>query len=180
LVQLLAGPLPKAVFHARFRLRARGGTPGRSPAGSCELASLDPRFLHPALAFQPELMLLELAPLLGEMPSLMMLEPGRKALGVARSCLDSLFLAFASFDRAHLKATNENTCVAVVIEAILKTSRRKVLLSIRASSKGAQTSAAQSQEWDARKKPSTQCLYPIAKHLRPLFPLEARTANTLS
>lgn len=146
--------------------------PGRAPASGCELAGLDPRFLHPPLAFQPELMLFEFETLFGEMPSLMMLETGRKSLGVARPGLDSLFLARSFFEAAHPETTNENPGVAVLIETVLKSGRRQILLSFGASAKRAREGAAQSKEQDARKKPSTECLYPIAIHSRPLFALK--------
>jgi hypothetical protein len=144
----------------------------RAPACGRELAGFDPRFLHPPLAFQPELMLPELAPPLGEMPSLTMLEPGRKSLGVARLSLDSLFVALSFFEAAHSESTNENAAVAMLIETVLKCGRRNILLSFGAPSKRAWERAAQSKEQHARKKPSTQCPYPMAIQTRALFGLK--------
>jgi hypothetical protein len=151
------------------------GMPRGAPSSSCELAGFAARPPDAPLALHPELMLLELAPLLGEMPSLVTLDAIRKSLGVSRPGFDSLFLvALSGVERAHPEPTNENAAAVALVQTVLKFGRWKILLSFGTPSIGAR--GAQSEKQDAGEKSPTQCLHPIAIH-PPLLPPWARAAK---
>jgi hypothetical protein len=125
-------------------------------------------------------MLSEPQSLLGEVPSLMVLDAGRKSLCVASHDADGLFLALSFLQTAQAERTDGNAVVVEPIETVLKSGRWKILLSFGAAGANAKERAAQTEKQDEGKKSQTRSPYPIAIHSRHLFRLEARPLKELS